>query len=257
MTEFALTLERWRASNATTNVSMHGAVHSDLNLEFDDYIAMMSELGLEECATVLGRVKMSYMNQGHPGQTPEHLEELLTDFRNRLYDALKRPRFLVLNARERSLFEPGAPHFGADVPVKFDSISYDIDEAGKCLALGRGTASVFHSLRCLEATIRAISRSLKIPDPTKGPDRSWANALRKIKEEMDRRWPPSGRLSGDGRLFEDIYAALAAIQNPWRNATMHLDQKYTEEEAKHIFEVVGGLIRKVASRLNEDGHPLA
>ena len=30
---------------------------------------------------------------------------------------------------------------------------------------------------------------------------------------------------GDGQTFDEMYATLAAMQNPWRNATMHLDQK--------------------------------
>jgi hypothetical protein len=45
------------------------------------------------------------------------------------------------------------------------------------------------------------------------------------------------------------------MQNPYRNATMHLDQKYTEEEAKHIFEIVKGSMRKLASRCDENGDP--
>jgi hypothetical protein len=61
----------------------------------------------------------------------------------------------------------------------------------------------------------------------------------------------------DGQFFEEAYAALAAIQNPYRNATMHLDQKYTPEEARHVFEMVGGFMRKVSSRMDENGMPLA
>jgi hypothetical protein len=74
---------------------------------------------------------------------------------------------------------------------------------------------------------------------------------------MDRRWPSSHRLDGDGRYFEEAYAVLSAMQNPYRNATMHLDQKYTPEVARHIFEIVGGFMRKLSSRMDEDGLPLA
>ena len=64
-------------------------------------------------------------------------------------------------------------------------------------------------------------------------------------------------MNGDGRIFDEIYASLAAIQNPYRNATMHLDQKYTTDEAKHIFDIAGGLMKKIASRMDENGQPLA
>jgi hypothetical protein len=156
------------------------------------------------------------------------------------------------------LYEPNEPVFGPQVSINFGSMAYDIEEAAKCLALGRSTASAFHSIRSLESAIRAISRCLGIPDPTKAADRGWVKLLNAVKSEIDRRWPmSSNRLSGDGKLFEEAYGALAAMRNPYRNATMHLDQKYTEEEAKHIFEIVKGFMMKLASRCDENGDPKA
>jgi hypothetical protein len=79
-----------------------------------------------------------------------------------------------------------------------------------------------------------------------------------VKGESGRRWPTSAdRLAGDGQTFDEVYAALAALQNPYRNATMHLDHKYTDDESKHIFDLVGGLMRRVASRCDEMGDPKA
>jgi hypothetical protein len=82
--------------------------------------------------------------------------------------------------------------------------------------------------------------------------------LKVFKDELDGRWPNTAdKMGGDGRFFEEAYAGLAAMMNPWRNALMHLDQKYTLEEARHIFEVVNGFMRKVASRCDEEGDPKA
>jgi hypothetical protein len=81
--------------------------------------------------------------------------------------------------------------------------------------------------------------------------------LRSIKDEIDRRWPLNtpGRLLADAKLFERTHAALHAMMNPYRNDTMHLDAKYTEAEAIHIFEVVKGFMTIVASRCDESGEP--
>lgn len=38
---------------------------------------------------------------------------------------------------------------------------------------------------------------------------------------------------------------------------MHLDQIYTAKDAAHVLEIVGGFMRKLASRMDEDGLPLA
>jgi hypothetical protein len=47
------------------------------------------------------------------------------------------------------------------------------------------------------------------------------------------------------------------MQNPWRNSTMHLDQIYTPEDARHVFDVIGGFMKKIAYRMDEDGNPKA
>lgn len=166
-------------------------------------------------------------------------------------------RFLLIAPEKVKLYESDAPAFGAKVAAAFPSLAYEVDEAAKCLALGRSTASAFHTIRCLEGAMRAISRSLGIADPTKGAERSWMKALSAIETEMNARWPKATRLSGDGVLFEKWYAQLVALQNPYRNATMHLEEKYTVDEAEHLFAMVKGLMVSVAGRLDEDGEPKA
>lgn len=47
------------------------------------------------------------------------------------------------------------------------------------------------------------------------------------------------------------------MQNPYRNSTMHLDSVYTEDDARMVFNLVRGLIQKIASRMDENGLPLA
>jgi hypothetical protein len=155
-------------------------------------------------------------------------------------------------------YEQKEPIFGDVVAKKFPSLLDEVEEAGKCYALGRSTASVFHSLRCLEAGIAAMSRCLGIPDPTKGSERSWMKLLNAIEKEMDKRWlKAQARFSGDGKAFEELYAVLAAIQNPYRNSTMHLDAKYTAEQALDIMNAVRRFMITVANRMDEYGDPRA
>ena len=141
--------------------------------------------------------------------------------------------------------------------AQFPSLSDEIREAGMCLALGRSTAGAFHLLRCLEAVLRAVSRCLRIPDPVKAGDRNWGKALTGIEAEIDRRWPKSSRTSGDGVQMEKLHTSLAAMKNPYRNATMHLEIKYTESEARHLMEITRGIMESVAARMDENGQPLA
>jgi hypothetical protein len=192
------------------------------------------------------------------GISPAQCAHYLHETASRLKDELESKYLIYLSSDEVVLYEVLSPPFGEEVQTKFLSAIYDIEEASKCYALERYTASTFHSIRSLESGIRAISRCLSIADPTRASGRNWGAMLKSIKDEIDRRWPgSSSRMLGDGEFFDTAYAALAAMQNPWRNATMHLDQKYTPDEARHITDVVKGFMKKVASRMDEDGKPLA
>jgi len=188
----------------------------------------------------------------------DELHALIMELYNRMRDSFEERIFLGIEEKDANFYRQTNPLFGQNVQNKFPSIIDEISEAGKCYALDRSTASAFHSIRCLEAGIRAIARSLIIPDPTRGVERNWGVSLRTINTEIESRWPAkTGRLADDAQLFDGLYGALSGMQNPYRNATMHLDQKYTQEEALHLFEIVKGFITKLANRMDENGLPLA
>jgi hypothetical protein len=84
--------------------------------------------------------------------------------------------------------------------------------------------------------------------------------LRALKTEMESRnkqKPPRWNIPTDPDFFGEIHVSLDAVKNVWRNATMHVENKYTPEEADHIFSAVRGFMRKLASRCDEQGLPLA
>jgi hypothetical protein len=190
----------------------------------------------------------------------EDLAHLVDDLSTRMEDECKRIVFLALSHRDAQYFSPEIPIFGVDYSTKFVTEGvFEADEAAKCLALGRPTAAVFHLMRVMEVGIKAMSRCLAIPDPIKPVDRNWGRILEKIqKEGIQKHWPNvSDRTHGDGALFEELYVSLEAVRNPWRNATMHVENKYTDDEAEHILVAVRGFMKKLASRCDENGQPLA
>ena len=184
---------------------------------------------------------------------------LLNELYERLYDECQMLTLLLLSSSECQRYAPTKPLFGTDFATKFQTNgAFELDEAAKCMALGRPTAAVFHLMRILELGIRALSACLGLPDPTKPAERNWAVILRTIWNGIEKKWSQSSdRMSGDGHLFEDLYASLDAVKNPWRNATMHVEKKYTDDEAEHIFMAVMGFMKKIASRMDETGNPKA
>lgn len=111
-------------------------------------------------------------------------------------------------------------------------------------------------MRVMEFAVRAVARCLGIPDPLQPADRSWGAVLKKIRDGIDGKWPTVAlRSTGDGEFFDSLYASLDAVKNPWRNATMHPANKYTDDEAEHVFVSVKGFMMKLAFRCDENGDP--
>jgi hypothetical protein len=194
------------------------------------------------------------IDTSNPADVSIRLEDLMLNISSDMRSSI----FLMLPSDVRSLYEQAEPHYGREVEVGFPSLLYDIDEAGKCLALERSTAATFHSIRCLEAGFTAIWRYLGVPDPITGYERNWSNRVNRVAEKIEEKWPKkSGRMSDEAKFFDKIIGTFHGMQNPYRNNTMHFDEKYTVEEAEEIFLLVKGIMKRVASRMDENGQPLA
>ncbi len=170
--------------------------------------------------------------------------------------------FYRMTEAERALFQPGPGHpiFGMAVQERFPSALYEIDESAKCLALERTTATVFHLMRAMERALIAIRKCLGLPEPTRFSDRNWGVILRDIRLEVERRnkpGPTAWKNPEDQHLFADLVGSIAAVKLAWRDTTMHVESKYLASEAQEIFAAVRTLMQKVASRMDEDGLPLA
>jgi hypothetical protein len=61
----------------------------------------------------------------------------------------------------------------------------------------------------------------------------------------------------DRQLFLETIGLLDVVRFMWRNPTMHVGAKYTTEEALAIFSAVVAIMRKIASRCDENGDPRA
>lgn len=87
------------------------------------------------------------------------------------------------------LFRQKNPFFGDKVEDAFPRAAEDISEAGKCLALDRSTAAVFHLMRAMESAVGRLSLKLDIPNP----DREWGKLLSDIPKKIEAMPKGSGR----------------------------------------------------------------
>lgn len=205
-----------------------------------------------------GAIEMLNMGGG-PGETGG-IVRIASMIANTIQIEMKAKRYFALKPEMLRFYEPSEPIFGLDFQNKFTSAAFEIDEAAKCHALDRHTATVFHLMRVMEIGVRSVARCLSIPDPIKDADRNWGRLLEKIKQEMDQRnalRPALWSAASDREFFAEVYVSLDAVRVAWRNTTMHVESKYTADEAEHIFVAVRGFMKKLASRHDEQGQPLA
>lgn len=145
--------------------------------------------------------------------------------------------------------------FSTAVDQYLSSAAYDIEEAGKCLALERNTACVFHLMRVMEEGLRVLAekaRAFGIQIPPPESNRAWIAILTPIEKEILKK---HNEKTEPWKQVEPIYAEIAAhlrtVSVAWRNPTMHVGTKYTSEEAISIFNSVATFMRHLASKLSE------
>jgi hypothetical protein len=133
--------------------------------------------------------------------------------------------------------------FGKGVNDRFPLAIDDIEEAGKCLALGRGTACVLHTMRVLESGLKVIAKALDIPYAP-----SWESYLKQIATNIGtERKRKTKKWLRDEKFYRDLSGDLLTVKQVWRNPTMHVDRKYSVEEAEQIFAAANALMNRLAS----------
>jgi hypothetical protein len=215
-------------------------------------MAAVENLGARSAIKSALRLQQAIEDEEH-GVTYLMLLTVLADVESRFADHLDDIQIFVLDEAEARAFG-GNSIVDPAISFKFPSTIFEFDEAAKCIALGRHTASVFHLMRVLEIGLRALARYLGIEDPIKPAGKNWAVMLKSIKEKADEQWPPSKSAKVSQRItFDNIYANLDAVRNPWRNSTMHVETIYTPHEASHIFNCTHFFMQKLASLCDEEG----
>lgn len=171
---------------------------------------------------------------------------MVADLRRRIMDQLAGRRFYYVAPAYEGYYGDAAPLWN-DVWASFPSTVDDTIEAGRCLALGRGTACVFHLMRVMEAGLRTLSKELGIPYAP-----SWEAHLKQINDRVSAKHRTKGvRWKRDEAFFKDIAGDLQLIKMAWRNPTMHIAKHYGPEQAGEVFAAVRRFMEHLATRVAE------
>ncbi len=165
-----------------------------------------------------------------PIAEPGEIGSSIVHFLSRLQDEVQQQFFFHLDQRDVPFYMDKNP-FGEKVP--YDWANEDISEAGKCLALQRPTACVFHLMRVLEHAVQRLGKKLKVEvDVTTELWHQICLHINKETEKLPKNTAPQ-------RKKKVAYAAaashLTSVRLAWRNEVMHPKQTYTRDEALDVF----------------------
>ncbi len=148
----------------------------------------------------------------------------------------------ALSVEGQRLYEGKEPLFGADVYDKFPKSRDDIAEAGKCLAMRRNKATVFHLMLAMEEALRALALRIgaDVYDVAKDQFMPWGQIVGNVKAKL----PSLPKDQQEDWL--EVHNLLWGVGKAWRNGTMHPAESYTDEQAETVFGGVKGFMQHLA-----------
>jgi HEPN domain-containing protein len=233
---FLMTEKVVAAEERLKRLKQSDLVDADLKAAMSDtYTSFHKACGSIELASSADQLKRILSELRNEHLTNGHLKELLSDLHRRIYDDTSRI-WLFHVPSSRLMYYGDKPLFGERVASKFPKAIEDIQEAGKCLAVARYTACVFHLMRVMEIGVQRFGQKLGVK---LAEEKEWGTILNKITDKLDAKYPPKTHLTRHQKAARDRYAEavtyLTNVKNAWRNQTMHPKRTYTPDEAERVF----------------------
>lgn len=200
----------------------------------DELIKQLDALGLNVSRRKAEGLKFMFvMPQPNAELAKRYIAELFERIEHELDG-----RLFYYFAWNADLYESPLARFGDQVGDTFKGSAEEIECAGKCLALGQGTACVFHLMRAMEASVKVLGSTLGINDVEK----EWGKILSELKSKIETM--PSGEHRDE---WSACHSNLYHVKQAWRNPTMHPKKTYTPEQAEEVFYAVAAFMRHLAT----------
>ena len=170
-----------------------------------------------------------------------------------IYRQLEERYFFGISTENSDLYQKEFT-FGTDGLIEFQVLNNDMAEAAKCYALGRCTASVFHSMRALEVCLKALAAYLKIPD-FKVDLPSWTAVETKVKEEIEvlHTSTKTKKANEELKFLGEISNEFTNFRIAYRNYLTHGKEEYGHEKAKKIKDSVSDFLGRLLEEINKNG----
>jgi hypothetical protein len=157
-----------------------------------------------------------------------------------LYVPPERARFFKM------LFKPEAVS-------AFPGATKEMQLAGRALACGLYTVSVFHSMRAGEIGVRALSDDLGVTFTVPADLLQWQEHQNQISSKIKdiKNQPKTAKRDEDLGFYSPAAAQLQYFNDGWRIRVAHARKSYEEGEAISVLNHANDLITILAARVKE------
>lgn len=177
------------------------------------------------------------------------LKQAAIQLQDRIRDELDTVYFLHVPFEKAKVYYNSHP-FEESVSNKFPNAITDIQEASKCLAVGRFTGCVFHLMRVMEIGVQHLGKKLKLKNTH---EHEWQTILNNVNGAIKKLGNPPTPITSKQKAARNKYAQAAVylenVKNAWRNNVMHPKASYTPEEAEEVFRTVNAYMQHLATIL--------
>jgi hypothetical protein len=136
----------------------------------------------------------------------------------------------------------------------FPDIREDSFDATDCYALGKNTASVFHSMRVAEYGLRAIAKERKVTLPKNKPLEwaTWQEIIKALDDQIKIIGLKRAGSSKDSALefYSGARADLNGFKDEYRNQVMHVRASYDELQALRAMTKVHGFMERISAKID-------
>jgi|ERR1700722_11876077 len=137
----------------------------------------------------------------------------------------------------------------------FPDTAFEAFSAIDCYALQHHTASVFHSMRIAEHGMRALAKERRIRLPKNKPLEwgTWQEIIRALDEQIKLIGMKRAGKSKDAALefYSGARADLNGFKDEYRNAVMHVRERYDEFQALRALTKVHAFMERLASKIDQ------
>jgi hypothetical protein len=192
--------------------------------------------------TALGAVDRSQSLDGGSYEA-RSIEDAIVGLVKAFHSDCERHTSLVVSPDRVTFLEQTEPLFGDAVSLKFGKIAADIAEAGKCYALERPTACVFHLMRVAEFAVKRLGKKLNVAIDVE--KEGWYQITVHINKAIDALPAQSTSQRSKKQALAAAAAHLNSVRIATRNDVMHPKATYTDEEAKTLFDATKALMQQM------------